>query len=123
MPGPAPMDPASLQAASVSLGNIAPGGGGGPVTIVVDPGALQAASQAFSSVAAAISSTVSRLSGVGQDSVGIADPGCDGAYGMAISGLGSVLGGLSRDCDQTASALATGSGMYVATDNAAMRPG
>ncbi len=122
MPGPVPLDPGFLQAASASVGNIAPGGGGSG-TIVVDPGALQAASSSFSSVAAAISSTLSRLSGLGQGSVGIADPGCDGAYGMAVSGLGSVLGSLSADCDQTASALAKGTGMYVATDNAAMRPG
>ncbi len=52
--------------------------------------------------------------------MGIADPGCDGAYGMAVSSLLSGLARLSADCDQTAAALNKGSGSYVQTDNNAM---
>ncbi len=44
-------------------------------------------------------------------------------YGMVASSPASPLASLGDDCDQTGAALVKGSGMYVATDNNAMRPG
>ncbi|MDQ2728450.1 MAG: hypothetical protein M3Y91_11440 [Actinomycetota bacterium] len=101
--GPVPMDPASLQAVSASTSNIVPGGGMSG-TIVVDPASLQAASSSFSSALVGISSTSALMSGWREGSVGIADPGCDGAYGMAVSSLMSALASLGADCQQTGTA-------------------
>ncbi len=110
MSGPPPLDPASLQAASASVGNILPGGGG--PQIAVDPGALGSLSSTMSSEANRIQSMASAtpLASSGNPELDGAMSGYDQQLRNVVGTLGQVVGAVSGLVSEAATS-------YTANDN------